>query len=74
MPSGHSADIFTGAVLLALVLKSDGLRLLLLASAVLAGFSRVAVAAQWPSDGLVGGLIGSCCAYGLIRFYPLRSN
>ena len=74
MPSGHSADVFTGAVLLALVLKSGGLRLLLLASAVLAGFSRVAVAAHWPSDVLVGGLIGSCCAYGLIRFYPLRSN
>tara|TARA_Y200000002_G_C22631207_1_gene642606 strand:- start:497 stop:1192 length:696 start_codon:yes stop_codon:yes gene_type:complete len=74
MPSGHSADVFTGAVLLALVLKSGGLRLLLLASAVLAGFSRVAVAAHWPSDVLVGGLIGSCCAYGLIRLYPLRSS
>jgi undecaprenyl-diphosphatase len=74
MPSGHSADVFTGAVLLALVLKSAGLRSVLLASAVLAGFSRVAVAAHWPSDVLVGGLIGSCCAYGLIRLYPLRSS
>ena len=63
MPSGHSADVFTGAVLLALVLQSRKLRFLLLGIAILAGFSRVAVAAHWPSDVLVGGLIGSCCAY-----------
>jgi len=68
MPSGHSADVFTGAVLLALVLKSRKLRFLLLATALLAGFSRVAVAAHWPSDVLIGGLIGSCCAYVLMRF------
>ena len=72
MPSGHSADVFTGAVLLALVLQSRKLRFLLLGIAILAGFSRVAVAAHWPSDVLVGGLIGSCCAYVLLRLYPLR--
>ncbi|MAI16022.1 MAG: hypothetical protein CMP94_01395 [Gammaproteobacteria bacterium] len=73
MPSGHSADVFTGAVLLALVLKSRQLRFLLLGIAILAGCSRVAVAAHWPSDVLVGGLIGSCCAYALMRLYPLRT-
>lgn len=73
MPSGHSADVFTGAVLLALVLKSRQLRFLLLATALLAGFSRVAVAAHWPSDVLIGGLIGSCCAYALMRLYPVRT-
>jgi len=73
MPSGHSADVFTGAVLLALVLKSRRLRFLLLGIAILAGCSRVAVAAHWPSDVLVGGFIGSCCAYALLRLYPLRS-
>ena len=73
MPSGHSADIFTGAVLLALVLKNAWLRMLLLVIAVLVAFSRVVVAAHWPSDVLFGGLIGSFCAYALIRLYPLRS-
>lgn len=58
MPSGHSAAAFTVAGVLVPAMRKRGLRSLVLMMAVLAGVTRVVVGAHWPTDVLVGALIG----------------
>ena len=72
MPSGHTADLFTGAVMLALLAPKRWLRMSLLGFACIGGLSRVVVAAHWPSDVLVGAIIGASSSYLVLRLWPLR--
>lgn len=72
MPSGHTADLVTGAVFLVLFAATPWLRMALLLLAAIGGFSRVAVAAHWPSDVLAGALIGALAAYLVLRLWPPR--
>ena len=72
MPSGHTADLFTGAVMLALLAPRRWMRLSLLGIASLGGVSRIVVGAHWPSDVLAGAVIGGLAAYAVLRLRPLR--
>ncbi|MDX6448754.1 MAG: undecaprenyl-diphosphatase [Gaiellaceae bacterium] len=55
-PAGHAATAFAGATLLAYVWRRGTAFFLLLASAI--GYSRVYVGVHYPSDVLVGALLG----------------
>ncbi|HEY2788665.1 MAG TPA: phosphatase PAP2 family protein [Gaiellales bacterium] len=57
MPSGHAMMAFTGAVFLAAVVPRFRWALLALAAAI--GLSRVYLGVHYPSDVLVGALLGA---------------
>ncbi len=57
-PSGHTTTIFTLAGVLCLHSRTWGLRLALLALAVMVGSSRMVVGAHWPVDVLAGAFGG----------------
>jgi undecaprenyl-diphosphatase len=70
-PSGHSADVFVGGVVLYLLLKSSrlhALRHLPLIYAGLLALSRIIVDAHYPSDVIAGAAIG---VFG-VRFFGAR--
>ncbi len=62
-PSGHAVAVFTLAGIVVYVLRNTGLRLLVLAVAVLIAISRVVVGAHWPLDVLMGGGLGLIAAW-----------
>lgn len=65
-PSGHAADVFTGAICLAVLLPRPWMRAYALGYALLIGLTRVLLAKHWPSDVLGGAaLAGLCCAVAL---------
>lgn len=69
-PSGHTQAAFALAVSICLVLRKKLLSVLSLAFAVLMGFSRLYVGAHYPSDVIIGAIIGTAAAfaaYGILR-------
>jgi len=68
MPSNHAANAFAFAVTLWFMLRSR-LNPLLLAAAALIGFSRVSVGVHYPSDVLVGALLGTGAAYASLSLF-----
>jgi Membrane-associated phospholipid phosphatase len=57
-PSGHAADVWTGATILFVVAKQISVKFSLIVVAILVSLSRVALGAHYPIDILVGSLIG----------------
>ena len=57
-PSGHAADVWTGAAILFVVAKQVPVKFFLILVAILVSLSRVALGAHYPIDILMGSLIG----------------
>ncbi|WP_237157960.1 phosphatase PAP2 family protein [Shewanella psychrophila] len=70
-PSGHTATAFLFAVTIFLVSKCNKIKLGLIAVAALVGVSRVMVGAHWPTDVVMGAIVGALCAYGALLLAPL---
>jgi membrane-associated phospholipid phosphatase len=70
-PSGHTADIVTSAVFMALVLRAPWAAALFLLWAVGLALSRLAVAKHYPSDAVMGTLIALTACYLVLRFWLL---
>ncbi|MFH0933163.1 MAG: glycosyltransferase family 39 protein [Nitrospirota bacterium] len=70
MPSSHAANSFAFAVPF-LILFKNRLRYAFLIIAFLVSFSRIYVGVHYPSDSLVGGLVGIGLALCLIGFYNM---
>ena len=68
MPSNHAASSFAFATPF-LILFKNRLRYAFLIIAFLVSFSRIYVGVHYPSDSLVGGLVGIGLALSLIGFY-----
>ena len=66
-PSGHTCAAFAAGVVWARLLPWFWLKLPILASAFLMGFSRMYVGVHYPSDVLVGALVGTFAALTAIR-------
>ena len=70
-PSGHSADLFTSAIFVALLLPNIWLRLLALLVATLVALSRVFLAKHFPVDVVAGAAVGVVVSV-LVIHYVLR--
>lgn len=70
-PSGHTADLFTSAVFLAMLVPNLILRVLLLAFAVLVGLTRIAVSGHYPVDVTGGAFIGGLVTLLVISYWLL---
>jgi undecaprenyl-diphosphatase len=74
--SSHAANAFALAVFLCLALppRFRLVKALLLVWAALVSFSRIYLAAHYPSDVLAGALLGSTTAWGCYRLYRLGAQ
>jgi undecaprenyl-diphosphatase len=68
-PSGHSASSFAAATVIWLYSSRFGAAALILA--LLIAFSRVFLFVHYPSDTLLGSLLGVLCAFIVIYLYKL---
>ncbi|MBR2394023.1 MAG: phosphatase PAP2 family protein, partial [Candidatus Methanomethylophilaceae archaeon] len=59
-PSGHTAMAFAGATVLFIRFRAWGIPAMVLATLV--GISRMYLYVHWPTDVLVGALVGTICA------------
>ena len=64
-PSGHTMTAFAATTVFAQLIPGAGLFFLPIASLI--GFSRVFLGLHYPTDVLVGALVGSGIAFGLVR-------
>ena len=62
-PSGHTCAAFAAAMIWAKTLPGQRSRIWAVALAVLMGLSRLYVGVHYPSDVLVGAMVGSLCAW-----------
>ena len=68
-PSGHTCAAFAAAMIWVRTLPWGRDRVIVVVMAVLMGLSRLYVGVHYPSDVLVGALIGSLCAWIAWRGY-----
>lgn len=68
-PSGHTADIVTSAVFMALLLRAPWAAGLFLLWALALSLSRLALAKHYPSDALVGAAIALFACYVVVRYW-----
>ena len=69
LPSGHTADAFVGAGLIMRLYSSAWMRWSSLGVALLVGVSRVALGKHYPSDVLLGMMIGYLGGFWLARLW-----
>ncbi|MDO9517200.1 MAG: phosphatase PAP2 family protein [Methanosarcinaceae archaeon] len=70
MPSGHTSRSFASAMFLHPLVNNGKFRLLIWILAALIGLSRIFVGVHYPSDVLVGALIGCIIGYVGIKMQP----
>ena len=70
MPSGHTSRSFASAMFLHPLVDNGKIRLLIWILAALIGLSRIFVGVHYPSDILVGALIGCIIGYVGIKIQP----
>ncbi|HKJ94025.1 MAG TPA: phosphatase PAP2 family protein [Gammaproteobacteria bacterium] len=68
-PSGHTADLFTGAIFVAVLARNPALRVLGFALAALVAFSRVALDKHYPTDVLAGLVIAGVVSLCLLAYW-----
>jgi len=68
-PSGHTADIVTSVVFMALIVRAPWAAALLLAYALAMALSRLALAKHYPTDAVVGAAIALAACYLVVRFW-----
>ncbi len=68
-PSGHTADLFTSAIFVAMLLPNLYLRIIILAFAVLIGLTRIALSAHYPVDVTGGAFIGGLTTLLVVRYW-----
>jgi undecaprenyl-diphosphatase len=73
MPSNHAANAFAFAIPFFIMFKKK-LRYVFLAGALLIGLSRIHVGVHYPSDVLVGALLGSALALSVLWLYNWSSD
>lgn len=70
-PSGHSADIVTSAVFMALVLRAPWAAGLFVLWALALSLSRLALAKHYPTDAIAGAAIALAASYLVVRYWLL---
>lgn len=73
MPSNHATNVFAFTIPFFIMLKNK-VRYILIAIAVIVGFSRIYVGVHYPSDVLVGAIVGSGLSLGVTGLYKWSSK
>jgi undecaprenyl-diphosphatase len=69
MPSGHSSEVFALAFSMLFILKNKTVFYIFFTWAIIIGYTRIALGVHYPSDVLVGAIIGALIAYGCSVFF-----